>query len=69
MYFDPGTGSLLIQIIIGAIPVIGAFLIGLRRKIFKKKVEESTPTELNSTEESTALETKANDGFEDIDDD
>lgn len=66
MYFDPGTGSMLIQILIGAIPVIGAFFIGLRKKIFKKNDEA---TEKNMTEEAVTGETKNIDGFEDIDDD
>jgi hypothetical protein len=69
MYFDPGTGSMLIQILIGAIPVIGAFFIGLRKKIFRKK-EDITPVDDQTTTEThnTAVE-KTDDGFEDIDDD
>ena len=66
MYFDPGTGSMLIQILIGAIPVIGAFFIGLRKKIFKKNDEA---TEKNMTEEAVTGETNNTDGFEDVDDD
>ncbi len=61
MYFDPGTGSMIIQVILGAIPVAAAFFVGLRKKIFKKKDEESV------TEENAA-EIQADDGFEDIDD-
>ena len=69
MYFDPGTGSMLIQILIGAIPVIGAFFIGLRKKIFKKKGDETQITEQAYLEKTITDETKANDGFEVIDDD
>lgn len=68
MYFDPGTGSMLIQILIGAIPVIGAFFIGLRKKIFKKNDDEP-PTEQDMTEEAVIAGTKNDDSFEDIDDD
>ncbi len=69
MYFDPGTGSMLIQILIGAIPVIGAFFIGLRKKIFKKK-GDNAPTEQPPADGSPLPEeTKANDTFEEIDDD
>ena len=69
MYFDPGTGSMLIQILLGAIPVIGAFFIGLRKKIFKKKRDEAFTTESHITEEPATEEPIADDGFEDIDDD
>lgn len=67
MYFDPGTGSMLIQILIGAIPVLGAFLIGLRKKIFKKK--EDHPAAEAQTPAETAVAEQKDDGFEDIDDD
>ena len=63
------TGSMLIQILIGAIPVIGAFFIGLRKKIFKKKDDDTISAESQITEEPAAKEAIANDGFEDIDDD
>ena len=69
MYFDPGTGSMMIQILIGAIPVIGAFFIGLRKKIFNKKEDAVPEDEQAATEASAAAEEKADDGFEDIDDD
>ena len=60
MYFDPGTGSMLVQIVLGALPVIAAFFVGLRKKIFKRKADE-TP--------APAPEHKPDDAFEDIDDD
>ncbi len=62
MYFDPGTGSMLIQVLLGAIPVIAAFFIGLRKKIFKKGKD-------SASKEAETVEAKVNDGFEDIDDD
>ena len=65
MYFDPGTGSMLIQILLGSIPVVAAFFVGLRRKLFKKK-NDATPTEV--TQDIAANEHKTDDGFEDIDD-
>ena len=68
MYFDPGTGSMVIQILIGAIPGIGAFFIGLRKKIFKKK-EDDTPSEMQTSLEASIIVEKKDDGFEDIDDD
>ena len=63
MYFDPGTGSMLIQIILGAIPVIGAFFIGLRKKLFKKGDESQTKNDVVSEE------VKTDDNFEDVEDD
>ena len=69
MYFDPGTGSMLIQILIGAIPVIGAFLIGLRKKIFKKNDDNAPEGDQEDTETANAIEDTADDGFEDIDND
>ena len=70
MYFDPGTGSMLIQILLGAIPVIGAFLIGLRKKIFRKKgTELKAEEEQTASPEAAAATKETGDGFEDIDDD
>ena len=60
MYFDPGTGSMLVQIVLGALPVIAAFFVGLRKKIFRKKTDETA---------APTSQRKADDGFEDIDDD
>ena len=69
MYFDPGTVSMLIQILIGAIPVVGAFIVGLRKKIFKKKGDTALEDKQNTTEIATIAEEKVDDGFEEIDDD
>ena len=33
MYFDPGTGSMIIQIVVAAIASIGAFFIAFKDKI------------------------------------
>lgn len=68
MYFDPGTGSMLIQVLLGAIPVIGAFFIGLRNKIFKKKSNNALLEGHADTEEATNNKDMIDDGFEDIDD-
>ena len=62
MYFDPGTGSMLIQILLAAIPVAAAFFIGLRKKIFKNK-------NVNDHADIPAPVNKTDDGFEDIDND
>ena len=64
MYFDPGTGSMIIQMLLGAIPVIAAFFVGLRKKIFKKNRDMTAE---KNTDNKT--EAKMNDDFEDIDDD
>ncbi len=43
MYFDPGTGSLIIQILVAGIASIGAFFAIFKNKIiglFKKQKEE-----------------------------
>ena len=58
MYFDPGTGSMLIQVLLGAIPVVGAFFVGLTNK---KSRDEDENEKRNSI--------KKDDGFEVIDED
>ena len=43
MYFDPGTGSLIIQLILAGLASIGAFFVVFKNKIksvFKKKDSE-----------------------------
>ena len=65
MYFDPGTGSMLIPVLLGAIPVVAAFFIGIRKKLFKKK-GDNEPAE--AAAEIPAAEEKPDSGFEDIDD-
>lgn len=62
MYFDPGTGSMLIQMLLGAIPVVVAFFVGFRKKLFKKKGHEEAAAD------NSVASDKVNDGFEDIDD-
>lgn len=69
MYFDPGTGSMLIQIFIGAIPVIGAFFIGRGKKMSKEKDNENSKTGMDAKENGVNTEIMADDGFEDIEDD
>ena len=48
MYFDPGTGSLIIQVLLAFLASIGAFLITFRTKItsfFKGKKEKVNNSE------------------------
>ena len=63
MYFDPGTGSMIIQMLLGAIPVIAAFFIGIWKKIFKKNEDKG-----NASDEAVISESKKKDDFEEIDD-
>lgn len=62
MYFDPGTGSMLIQILLAAIPVAAAFFIGLGKKLFKKSSDGEAMKKRPSINNH-------DDGFEDIDND
>ncbi len=45
MYFDPGMGSLIIQVIIAALAVAGGYFVTAKtkfKKFFKKKSEETS---------------------------
>jgi hypothetical protein len=54
MYIDPGTGSMIIQVLVAAIPVAAAVLIGFRNKIrllfgksaIKSKKKEDIPADI-----------------------
>lgn len=44
MYFDPGTGSMIVQIVIAAVAGVGAFFVTFNNNIkgiFKKNVKKS----------------------------
>ncbi|NMB94699.1 MAG: hypothetical protein GYA26_10780 [Flexilinea flocculi] len=53
-YLDPGTGSMLLQVIIAALAVIGGYLFMIRdrvKKIFTKKRTDETDADKTGQEE------------------
>ena len=50
MYFDPGTGSLIIQLLLAAVASVGAFFAifkGKIKRLFKKETKEEKKVKQN----------------------